>query len=81
VRAGSAELVEPALDSIEAASEVVPISREAAASAAGLLADLRRSDPSASLADALMLATARERGVRLVSNDAAFAGLKDVVRA
>ncbi len=71
----------PALNAVEAASEVIPISRAAAGAAGPLVVELRKADRSASLADAIMLAAAREQGAKLVSGDACFARQRDVVRS
>lgn len=71
----------PALNAVEVASEVIPISRAVAEAAGPLVIELRKADRSASLADAIMLASAREQGAKLVSGDACFARQRDVVRS
>lgn len=80
-RAGAPETIDAALATMEAASEIVPVTRHQAAEAATLLLRLREKDRDASLADAVMLAAAREHRAKLVSNDPAFKGQRDVVRA
>lgn len=80
-RDGLASETKPALNAIEVGSEVVPISRSAAEAAGPLLLELRKTDRGASLADAVMLATAREQGAKLVSGDPCCAGQRDVIRA
>lgn len=70
--------IEPALAAVFGASEVVPISKGAATMAGPLLDELRRIDRNASLADAVMLAVAREEGAILVSGDPCFRGQSDV---
>lgn len=55
-----------------------PLTVEVAEAAGGLRGALRKIDPDASLADAIHLATARALGLKLVSNDKAFARERDV---
>lgn len=57
---------------------VVPVSGSIAEAGGKLRATLRKADPTASLADAIHLATARSLGATLVSDDKAFAGEPDV---
>lgn len=80
-RGGVPEETEPALHAVEAASEVIPISRAAAEAAGPLVVELRKTDRGASLTDAIMLAAAREQGAKLVSADGCFARQRDVVRS
>ena len=56
------------------------LDEEAATHAGRLLEHLREGHRDASLADAIMLATARTLGLPLISADAAFAGTPDVRR-
>ena len=78
-RQGLEAETKPALNGIEVASEVIPISRVAAEAAGPLVIELRKTDRSASLADAIMLASAREHGAKLVSGDPCFARQRDLV--
>jgi predicted nucleic acid-binding protein len=80
-RNGVPEETAPALNAVEAGSEVIPISRAAAEAAGPLVVELRKTDRGASLMDAIMLASAREQGAKLVSGDRAFARQRDVVRS
>ena len=77
-RLGRHATIAPCLRGIEEAGEVLPITREIAAASAPLLAALRREDPHASLADAVMLAAARARGAVLISDDPCYRGQDDV---
>lgn len=45
-----------------------------------ILLEPRRVDKNVSMADAVMLVTARDESAKLVSNDRAFAGHDDVIR-
>lgn len=72
----SASLVE----SIRLRSSLHDVTPEIAEVAGRLRSELRRREPEASLADAVMLATARSLGAKLVSTDAAFRGQPDVLR-
>lgn len=65
---------------IASAGRIVAVDARIAAAAGPLCLALRQRDPGASLADALMLATARSMGLKLVSADAAFKGQSDVLR-
>ena len=71
--------IERALGAMEGASEVIPISRTAAAHAGPLLTELRRMDRDASLADAVTLSVARAAGAIRISGDPCFRGQTDVV--
>jgi len=64
--------------SIRKESEIVDVSPEIAVSAGILRLDLRKADPKASLADAIILSTARSLDAVLVSADPAFRGQSDV---
>lgn len=78
---GHAERIPAVLDDIIAASdEVVPITRDDAIRAGPLRAELRKASKDASLADALLLAIARNRNAALISSDPAFQGQPDVIR-
>lgn len=80
-REGLAAETKPALNAIEVGSEVLPLSRAAAEAAGPLVLELRKADRGASLADAVMLAMARDEGALLVSADPCFRGQADVVGA
>lgn len=68
------------LQRIATAGRIVPVDDRIAQAAGLLRARLRERDPRAGLADAVMLATARHLGCRLVSADGAFRGQSDVVK-
>lgn len=74
-----AERVEDVLLSVRVHGQVHPVTAEVAERGGMLRAELRKVDPGASLADAIVLATAHDLGVPLVSSDAAFRGRRDVV--
>ena len=78
VLVGLQDDVPDALSEVESVSDVVPITPEVAGLAGGLRLELRRVDPNASLADAVVLASARLRGAVLISGDPCFAGQRDV---
>ena len=63
--------------SIRRESEVVDVTPEIAVSAGVLRQDLRKADSQASLADAIVLSTARDLDAILVSADPAFVGQPD----
>lgn len=65
---------------VASAGRIIAIDEHLAQLAGPLRKALRRQDPEASLADALMLATARSLRLMLVSGDRAFKGQPDVVR-
>ncbi len=67
--------------SIRHRSEIVDVSSEIAVEAGVLRRELRNAAEDASLADAIVLITARRSGVRLVSMDKAFRGQPDVLRS
>ena len=77
-REGRERHIAAAASAVQAGSEVIRIGVEAGQAAGPLLKALRKKRRQASLADAVMLAVARERGAMLVSNDVCFAGEKDV---
>ena len=77
-RRGRPEKISLCLGNMEAASEVLPISREVAEAAGPMLVELRRTDPDASMADAVMLSAARVTEATLVSGDPAFRGQPNV---
>jgi len=77
-RVGLVEDVPEALSEVETLSDILPISVEVAGLAAPLLIELRRTDPSASLADAVVLAAARLHRAALISGDPCYAGQTDV---
>ena len=63
--------------SIRKESEIVDVSPEIAVSAGVLRQDLRKTDSQASLADAIVLSTARDLDAILISADPAFADQPD----
>ncbi len=63
--------------SIRRESEIVDVSPEIAVSAGVLRQDLRKTDSQASLADAIVLSTARDLEAILISADPAFADQPD----
>lgn len=67
------------LAAVKGMAIVVPVSSEIAEAGGMLRSKLRATDPSASLADAIHLSTARSLGAKLVSNDKAFARERDVL--
>lgn len=75
---GSEESISPAVSSIRRASAVLDLTGELAVEAGILRTQLRRRSKGASLADGIVLATARRNGARLVSEDRAFSGEPDV---
>jgi predicted nucleic acid-binding protein len=75
---GAEESILLAVSSILHASAIVDLSGELAVNAGMLRARLRKRSKSASLADAIVLATARKSGARVISTDRAFAGEPDV---
>ena len=64
--------------SIRRESEIVDVTPEIAVSAGVLRQDLRKADSQASLADAIVLSTARDLDAILISADPAFVGQPDV---
>jgi predicted nucleic acid-binding protein len=69
------------MNSIRQASAVLDLTGELAAAAGILRSHLRKRSRSASLADAIVLATARQEGARVISKDSAFVGEPDVTVA
>ena len=80
-RIGRLDLIPRSIETMEAMSEVLPITQEIAEATGPLQLHLRGRDPHASLADAVMLAAARSAGATLVSEDACYRGETDVVRS
>lgn len=74
VSMGALPRVDPILGSIRRAGPLHELTADLARAAGVLRADLRKADPSASLADGIVLATARVLGARLVSAAPAFEG-------
>jgi predicted nucleic acid-binding protein len=72
------ERVEPAMAALRVHARVHPVSAELAEAGGVLRAELRRRVPDASLADGIILATARDLAVPLVSDDQALLGMPDV---
>ncbi|MEK6852149.1 MAG: PIN domain-containing protein [Candidatus Thermoplasmatota archaeon] len=77
-RLGAEQRIPDVLGKVEWASDILPISSEIAGLAAALLRELRRTDPNASLADAVVLAAARLNGAVLISGDRCYEGQRDV---
>ena len=75
---GLGDQIASSLSVIERGSDVLSISVEVAELAASLRLELRRTDRNASLSDAVVLATARNRGAILISGDPCYAGQRDV---
>jgi predicted nucleic acid-binding protein len=75
---GLGDQIASSLSIIERGSDVLSISVEVAELAASLRSELRRTDRNASLSDAVVLATARNRGAILISGDPCYAGQRDV---
>jgi predicted nucleic acid-binding protein len=69
------------MNSIRHASAVVDVTGEPAIGAGVLRSHLRRRSRSASLADAMVLATARRQGALVLSMDRDLAGEPDVSAA
>ncbi|MCI4325635.1 MAG: PIN domain-containing protein [Thermoplasmata archaeon] len=75
---GAEESIPATINSVRRASAIVDLTGELAVEAGVLRTRLRKRSKSASLADAIVLATARQNGARLISIDRAFAGEPDV---
>jgi predicted nucleic acid-binding protein len=75
---GQEESIPITVSSIRQASTVVDLTGDLAVGAGILRSRLRKRAKSASLADAIVLATARQHGARVISIDAAFAGEPEV---
>jgi len=75
---GLGDQIASSLSVIERGSDVLSISVEVAELAASLRLELRRTDRNAGLSDAVVLATARNRGAILISGDPCYAGQRDV---
>ena len=75
---GSEDSISSAVASIRRASIILDLSAEIAVEAGILGTRLRKRSRAASLADGIVLATARQNGARLVSDDRAFIGEADV---
>ena len=73
------ERVEAAVRTLRVHGQVHAVTAEIAEKGGLLRAELRQRDPDASLADGIVLATARDLAVPLVSDDRAFKGERDVV--
>lgn len=76
---GRSEDVPAVVSSLRGTSEIVDITGSLAASGGLLRAELRQRDPAASLADGVVLWTARQLGATLISAGPAFRGLPDVL--
>ncbi len=77
---GEARRLGPILGALRSMGPIHEVTATVAEAAGPLRQDLRRLRPDASLVDALVLATARAVGARLVSGDGAFKGVPDVVQ-
>jgi predicted nucleic acid-binding protein len=75
---GSPDSISPAVNSIRRSSVVLDLTPELAVEAGVLRTRLRKHSKTASLADGIVLATARRNGAQLISNDRAFTGETDV---
>jgi len=75
---GAPDSVPLAINSIRHASLIVDLTGELAVEAGLLRTRLRKRARSASLADGIILATARQQGAKLISIDRAFVGEPDV---
>jgi predicted nucleic acid-binding protein len=75
---GGEESISLAVNSIRSSSAVLDLTGEIAVMAGVIRTHLRRKVRSASLADGIVLATARRHGARLISQDGAFRGESDV---
>lgn len=73
------DLLPGAMAAMRASATVHDVTSDLAEAGGVLRAELRRASPAASLADGIMLATARRAGATLVSADPAFRGQPDVV--
>ena len=69
------------MTTIRLAGPIEPVTEGLALEGAQLRAGLRKKAPRASLGDGVMLATARNLGLPLISGDDAFRGQKDVRRS
>lgn len=75
---GHQERIGPTAASLRYHGDMEEVTAADAQAAGPLRALLRKRSPGAGLVDALILATARRLGARLVSADPAFRGLRDV---
>jgi predicted nucleic acid-binding protein len=78
---GSEESIPTPMNSIRHACALVDVTGELAFGAGVLRTHLRKRSRSASLADAIVLATARRQGALVISMDRDFAGEPDVAAA
>ncbi|MFZ0830845.1 MAG: PIN domain-containing protein [Thermoplasmata archaeon] len=76
---GEARRIDGVIAAIRRAGRLHDVTTDLARTAGILRVELRKSDAQASLADGIVLATARSLGARLISADAAFRGQSDVV--
>jgi predicted nucleic acid-binding protein len=72
------ESISLAVNSIRNSSTILDLTGELAVAAGVIRTRLRKKVQSASLADGIVLATARQHGARLISQDRAFGGEPDV---
>jgi predicted nucleic acid-binding protein len=75
---GAEESIPLAVNSIRNSSAVLDLTGELAVAAGRIRTRLRKKVKSASLADGIVLATARQHGARLITQDRAFGGEPDV---
>ncbi len=76
---GAGDRVAAACGSIRRMSRIWDVTADIAQAAGPARRDLRSEDRSASLADSIVLVTARRAGARIVSADPAFRGVPDVI--
>jgi predicted nucleic acid-binding protein len=76
---GTPGQIDASIGAMRRAGHLHDVTAELARAAGLLRAELRQTDPHASLADGIVLATARRLGARLVSADPAFRGQPDVL--
>lgn len=75
------DVVEQSLNLVESRSRIHPITTDHVRHAGALRAMLGKSAPRASLADALILAAAKDVSIPLISGDSAFEGQPNVRRS
>lgn len=78
VRLGQESRVQEVMATLRMRSRLHDVTPEIAEEAGRLRAVLRRAEPDAGLADAIILATARSIGALVISDDSAFTGQADV---
>jgi predicted nucleic acid-binding protein len=78
-REGGGDRIDSMETAIRAASRLHDVTVAIAVEGGRLREALRRNEPNASLADGIILATARDAGARLLSADRAFRGLPEIL--